>query len=41
MIPLQGRLPEDREKLLANLDEIIEQENEDELQKYRKNLRHL
>lgn len=41
MIQLQGRLPEDREKLLAIIDEIIEQANEKELRKYRKNLRHL
>lgn len=41
MIQLQGRLPEDREKLLAIIDEIIEQANETELRKYRKNLRHL
>lgn len=41
MIQLQGRLPKDREKLLAILDEIIEKYNENELRKYRKNLRHL
>lgn len=41
MIQLQGRLPKDREKLLAILDEIIEKFNENELRKYRKNLRHL
>ncbi len=41
MIQLQGRLPKDREKLLTMLDEIIEKFNENELRKYRKNLRHL
>ncbi len=41
MIQLQGRLPKDREKLLTMLDEIIEKFSENELRKYRKNLRHL
>lgn len=41
MIQLQGRLPQDKEKLLAVLDEIIEPENEEKLRNYRNNLRHL
>ena len=40
-VPVQGRLPEDREKILAVLDTIIEKVGEDELRDYRKNLRHL
>lgn len=36
-----GRLPDDKKKLLAFLDEIIDNVSEEELQKYRKNLRHL
>ena len=41
MIQLQGKLPEDREKLLAVLDEIIGSQKEEKLRNYRKNLRHL
>lgn len=40
-IQIQGRLPEDRERLLSILDEIIESTDEEELRNYRKNLRHL
>lgn len=40
-IQLTGRLPEDREQLLAALDEIIRQFSEDELRQYRQNLPHL
>ena len=40
-IQIQGQLPEDREKLLNILDKIIENVNEEELRKYRKNLPHL
>ena len=40
-VPVQGRLPEDREKVIAVLDTIIEKVGEDELRDYRKNLRHL
>lgn len=40
-IQLQGRLPEDKEKLLSILDEIIKTVSEEELRNYRKNLRHL
>lgn len=40
-IPIQGKLPEDRERLLNILDEIIESVNEVELRNYRKNLPHL
>lgn len=38
---MQARLPEDREKLLAFLDEVIENVGEDELRRYRKSVRHL
>lgn len=38
---LRGRLPEDKEKLLQTLDNIISRVSEDELQHYRKNLPHL
>lgn len=37
MIQLQGKLPEDREKLLAVLDEIIGSQKEEKLRNYRKN----
>lgn len=36
-----GRLPEDRKKLLAFLDEIIGNVGEEELQRYRKSVHHL
>ncbi len=36
-----GQLPKDKEKLLAFLDDIIENVSEEELQKYRKNVHHL
>lgn len=38
---LRGRLPEEKEKLLAALDKIISEVSEDELRRYRKNLPHL
>ncbi len=38
---LHGTLPEDKEKLLAILDEIIGNVSEEELQRYRKNVHHL
>lgn len=38
---LRGRLPEDKEKLLASLDRIISEVSEDDLRQYRRNLRHL
>lgn len=40
-IQIQGKLPEDRTELLNILDKIIENVNEEELRKYRKNLPHL
>ncbi len=40
-IQLQGKLPEDKEQLLAVLDGIIESANEEELRRYRKSLPHL
>lgn len=40
-IQIQGKLPEDREKLLKLLDKIIENVNEEQLRKYRKSLPHL
>lgn len=40
-IQMQGKLPDDRGKLLSILDEIIESVDEEELRKYRKNLPHL
>lgn len=40
-IQMQGKLPDDRTKLLKIFDEIIENVNEEELRKYRKNLPHL
>jgi len=36
-----GKLPEDREKLISFLDEIMESVSEEELQRYRKSVRHL
>ncbi len=38
---LHGELPKDRKKLLSTLDTIINNVNEEELRKYRKNLPHL
>lgn len=38
---LQGILPRDKEKLLAAIDKIISEVSEEDLQYYRKNLRHL
>lgn len=38
---LRGRLPEDKEKLLASLDRIISEVSEEDLRQYRRNLRHL
>lgn len=40
-VPFAGNLPEDKERLLAVLDEIIADFSEEELQDYRQNLRHL
>lgn len=40
-IPIQGKVPEDRERLLNILDEIIINASEEELRNYRKNLPHL
>lgn len=40
-VQIQGKLPEDKERLLALLDEIIERMDEEKLRKYRKNLPHL
>ncbi len=40
-VPFAGNLPEDKERLLAVLDEIIADFSEEELQGYRQNLRHL
>jgi hypothetical protein len=36
-----GKLPHDKHKLLSFLDEIIETASEQELQNYRKSVRHL
>ena len=36
-----GRLPEDRNKLLSFLDEIIDNVSEEELRRYRKSVHHL
>lgn len=38
---LYGKLPEDREKLLATVDKIITEVGEEELRQYRKQLKHL
>lgn len=38
---LRGRLPEDKEKLVATLDRIIAEVSEEDLRRYRRNLRHL
>lgn len=40
-IPIQGILPDDKRKVLSDLDRIMKSVSEDELQTYRKNLRHL
>lgn len=40
-IQIQGRLPQEKERLLTVLDEVIEGVKEEELRKYRKNLPHL
>lgn len=40
-IQLQGRLPEDKEKLLGIIEDIINTVSEEELQRYRRNLPHL
>lgn len=38
---LRGRLPEEKEKLLAALDKILSEASEEDLRRYRKNLPHL
>ena len=38
---LRGKLPEDKEKLLVTLDRIISEVSEEDLRRYRRNLRHL
>lgn len=38
---LRGKLPEDKEKLLAILDRIVFEVSEEDLRRYRRNLRHL
>ena len=38
---LSGRLPEDKEGFLASLDRILSEISEEELLRYRRNLRHL
>lgn len=38
---LRGRLPDEKEKLLATLDRIISEVSEDDLRRYRENLPHL
>ena len=40
-VPIWGQLPEDTEKILSILEEIINNVSEEELEKYRKNLPHL
>ncbi len=40
-IPIEGTLPEDKGRILSVLEEIIEHVSEEELQNYRRNLRHL
>lgn len=40
-VQIQGNLPDNKEQILSVLDEIINKFSEAELQKYRKNLRHL
>ena len=41
VIQLSGRLPQDKEKLLAALDQILSEVSEEDLRRYRRNLRHL
>ena len=38
---MQGKLPKDKGNLLALLDDIIKNVGEDELRRYRENVRHL
>ncbi len=38
---MQGKLPQDREKLLAFLDDIMENTDERELRRYRESVHHL
>lgn len=40
-IQLSGRLPQDKEKLLAALDQILSEVSEEDLRRCRRNLRHL
>ena len=40
-IPIQGTLPQNKKEILSVLDMIIKEVKEEELQKYRRNLRHL
>lgn len=40
-IPIEGTLPEDKERLISVLEEIIKHASEEELRYYRNNLRHL
>lgn len=40
-IPIQGTFPEDQQKVLSVLRQIIQNADEDQLQQYRKNLPHL
>lgn len=40
-VMLQGRLPEQREQIVATLDRVIEEIGEDKLRCYRTNLKHL
>lgn len=40
-VMLQGRLPEQREQIVATLDRVIEEIGEDRLRHYRTNLKHL
>ena len=38
---MEGRLPEDRARLLSGLDRVIEQYSEADLRRYREGLPHL
>lgn len=40
-VQIQGYLPEDRQKIIGVLDEIISTISEEDLRNYRKNLPHL
>ena len=40
-IPLQGTLPKDKTKVLSLLDQILKTTSEEDLQTYRKTLKHL